>query len=160
MGVVGVERDMSKVQAKDSDLFSDLSSTSRKDRCESCSNIATCNVCGKSISGFEHIGVRAATGQESGIWHYATPCRHRNQIRARSASVKYGGGPLWKNGYTWQNIYWGPYFTSATASAWVQSVEKAVADIESDKTYSVGLSEYNVGMGKLKRPITVKTDPA
>src|SRR2546427_6073550 len=160
MGVVGVERDMSKVQGKDSGLFSDVSSTSLKERCESCSNISTCNVCGKSISGFEHIGVRAATGQESGIWHYATPCRHRNQIRARSASVKYGGGPLWKNGYTWQNIYWGPYFSSPANTAWVKSIERAVVDIESDKTYYVGLSQYDVGIGKLKTPATSKTTPA
>src|SRR6267143_3137132 len=151
---------MSKVQGKDSGLFSDFSSTSLKDRCESCSSIATCNVCGKSISGFEHIGVRATTGQESGVWHYASPCRHRNQVRARSASVKYGGGPLWKNGYIWQSIYWGPYFASAATSAWVQSVEKAVADIESDKTYSAGLSEYNVGIGRLNPLITIKTAPA
>src|SRR6266700_587850 len=129
-----MERDMSRVQGKNSDLLGDLSNTSLKDRCESCSNITTCNVCGKSISGFEHIGVRAATGQESGIWHYATPCRHRNQIRAR--------------------------FASATASAWVQSVEKAVADIESDKTYSAGLSEYNVGIGRVNSLITLKTAPA
>src|SRR6266852_1827604 len=110
-----MERDMSRVQGKNSDLLGDLSNTNLKDRCESCSNITTCSVCGKSISGFEHIGVRAATGQESGIWHYATPCRHRNQLRATSANVKYGGGPLWKNGYSWQSIYWGPYFTSSSA---------------------------------------------
>ena len=151
---------MSKVQGKDSGLFSDFSSTSLKDRCESCSSIATCNVCGKSVSGFEHIGVRATAGQESGIWHYASPCRHRNQLRARSANVKYGGGPLWKNGYIWQNIYWGPYFTSSTASAWVQSIERAARDIESDKTYSAGLSGYNVGIGEINPLITVKTAPA
>src|SRR3989442_4501072 len=130
---------MSKVQGKDSGLFGDFSNTSLKERCESCSNIATCNVCGKSISGFEHIGVRATTGQESGIWHYASPCRHRNQLPAKSANVKYGGGPLWKNGYTWQNIYWGPYFASSAVSAWVQGVEKSVRDIESDRTFSGGL---------------------
>ncbi len=157
---MGVERDMSKVQGKDAGLLGDFSNTGLKDRCESCSNITTCNVCGKSVSGFEHIGVRAAAGQESGIWHYATPCRHRNQIRARSANVKYGGGLLWKDGYTWQNVYWGPYFASSATSAWVQSIEKAVADIESDKTYSAGLSQYNVGIGRLNSFITIKTAPA
>ena len=158
--MVDVERDMAKVEGKESALFSDFSNPILKDRCESCSNITTCNVCGKSISGFEHIGVRATAGQESGIWHYASPCRHRNQIRSKSASVKYGGGPLWKNGYTWQNVYWSPYFATSTASAWVQGIEKAVKDIESDKTYSAGLSEYNVGIGKVNPPITIKTAPA
>src|SRR5260370_12481395 len=108
VGLSLMERDMSRVQGKNSDLLGDLSNTSLKDRCESCSNIASCNVCGKSISGFEHIGVRATAGQESAIWHYASPCRHRNQGRARSANVKHGGGPLWKNRYTSQGIYWEP----------------------------------------------------
>jgi len=74
--------------------------------------------------------------------------------------VKYNGGPLWKNGYTWQNVYWGPYFSSPAAQAWVKSIEKAVADIESDKTYSGGLSQYNVGIGKVNPLITIKTAPA
>src|SRR5689334_20048946 len=113
---------MSKIQGKTSDLFSDFSSTGLKNRCEACSDITTCNVCSKTISGFEHIGVRATAGQESGIWHYATPCRHRNQLRTKSANVKYNGGSLWKSGYAWQNIYWGPYFAGSAASAWVQSV--------------------------------------
>src|SRR2546421_4200623 len=84
---------MSRVQGKDSDLSSELPFSNLKDRCEACRNISTCNVCGISISGFEHIGVRATSGQESGIWHYASPCRHRNQLRATAANVKYGGGP-------------------------------------------------------------------
>jgi hypothetical protein len=151
---------MSKLQGKNSDLFSSFSNTGLKDRCELCSNISTCNVCGSSVSGFEHIGVRATTEHESGVWHYANPCRHRNQLRASSANVKYGGGPLWKNGYAWQNVYWGPYFASSAVSAWVQSIERAVIDIESDKTYSVGLSQYNVGIGKLNSPVTIKTAPA
>src|SRR6266699_3073916 len=113
---------MSRVQGKDSDLSSELPFSNLKDRCEACRNISACNVCGISISGFEHIGVRATSGQESGIWHYASPCRHRNQLRATSANVKYGGGPLWKSGYTWQSIYWGPYFTSSTAAAWVHII--------------------------------------
>ncbi len=151
---------MSRVQGKDSDLSSELPFSNLKDRCEACRNISACNVCGISISGFEHIGVRATSGQESGIWHYASACRHRNQLRATSANVKYGGGPLWKSGYIWQSIYWGPYFTSSSASAWVASVEKAVRDIESDKTYSGGLSQYNVGIGKVSPFINIKTAPA
>jgi hypothetical protein len=74
--------------------------------------------------------------------------------------VKYGGGPLWKSGYTWQDVYWGPYFAGSSVSAWVQSVEKAVKDIESDKTYSGGLSQYNVGIGKINPFIIIKTAPA
>lgn len=151
---------MSKVQVKNSDLLGEVSNTKMKERCETCRNISTCNVCGSSISGFEHIGVRATAGQESGIWHYASPCRHRNQLRATSANVKYGGGPLWKNGYSWQSIYWGPYFASSSASARVASIEKAVRDIESDKTYSGGLSQYNVGIGKVSPLINIKTAPA
>jgi hypothetical protein len=151
---------MSRVQGKDSDLSSELSDSNLNERCETCRNISTCNVCSKSISGFEHIGVRVSAGHESGIWHYASPCSHRNQLRAASANVKYGGGPIWKNGYVWQSIYWGPYFTTSSASAWVASVEKAVRDIESDKTYSGGLSQYNVGIGKANQLIKIKTAPA
>ncbi len=151
---------MSRTQARDSDLSSEFLNTTPKGRCETCRNISTCNVCGSSISGFEHIGVRATAGQESGIWHYASPCRHRNQLRSTSTNVKYNGGPLWKKGYTWQSIYWGPYFTSSSPLAWVASVEKAIGDIESDKTYSGGLSQYNVGIGKVSPLINVKTAPA
>src|SRR6267143_4060471 len=151
---------MSRVQGKDSNLFSEPSNGNLRIECESCRKIVTCNVCGSSISGFQHIGVRASGGKESGIWHCAPPCSHRNQLRARSANVKYGGGPLWKNGYTWQNIYWGPYFASSSTSAWVASLEKAVRDIETDKTYSGGLTQYNVGTGKISPPITIKTAPA
>src|SRR5947208_7185713 len=135
--VGGVERDMSKVQGRDSDLFSGFSNTNLKDRCESCSDIASCNVCGSSTSGFEHIGVRATADHESGIWHYANPCHHRNQLRARSASVKYGGGPLWKNGYTWHDIYGGPYFSRPTNRSWTKRLEKPLPVIVSVATYSL-----------------------
>src|SRR2546429_9510928 len=99
---------MSKVQGKDSDLSSELPFSNLKDRCEACRNISACNVCGSSISGFEHNGVRATAGQESGIWHYARPCRPRNQLPATSPTVKYGGGPLRKNGDNRPSIHWGP----------------------------------------------------
>src|SRR5216683_4086038 len=151
---------MSRVQGRDSDVSNLLSSANLRERCDVCKSVSSCNVCGSSISWFEHIGVRAVAGRESGIWHYASPCRHRNQLLATSAKVKYGGGPLWKNGYTWQSVYWGPYFTSSSASAWVASVEKAVSDMESDKTYSGGLSQYNVGIGKVSPLIKVETSPA
>src|SRR5260370_21939117 len=144
---------MSRVQGRDSDVSNLLSNNKLNERCEVCRSVSSCNVCGSSISGFEHIGVRAIAGRESGIWHYASPCGHRNQLLATSANVKYGGGPLWKNRYTWQSIYWGPYFTSSSASAWVANVEKAVANIESHKTYSGGVTQYNVGISKVN-PLT------
>lgn len=131
------------------------------DRCESCKGISACNECGRGVTGFDHIGVRATSNQagtgRSGIWHYARPCGHRAQVRAPTSSVKYNGGPLWKNGYSWQNVYWGTYFTTATA--WVRSIEKATADIEADSTYSAGLSQYNVGIGRFVPPATIMTAP-
>src|SRR2546428_10639390 len=107
-GVIGVEYNMSRVQGKDSNLFSELSNANLKEECESCRNIVTCNVCGSSISGFEHIGVRASANHESGIWHYANPCRHRNQLRSRSANAKYCGAPLREERYTLLDTHRGP----------------------------------------------------
>src|SRR5437667_10941815 len=49
---------------------------------------------------------------------------------------------------------------SATACAWVAGVEKALRDIESDKTYSGGLFQYNVGIGKVSHFININTAPA
>src|SRR3989442_14826211 len=114
---------MSRVQGKDSDLSSELPFRNLKERCEGCRNISACNVCGSSISGFEHIGVRGSAGQESGIWHYASPCRHRNQLRTSSANVKYGGRPLLNNCYNWQNGYYGAELTTSYRSDWVLTVE-------------------------------------
>lgn len=73
--------------------------------------------------------------------------------------MKYNGGPLWKNNYSWQNVYWGPYFVQTTASAWVARLEKATLDIESDKSYSGGLSQCNVGIGRVIPFTTIKTAP-
>jgi len=126
--LVRVEHNMSRVQGRDSDVSNLRSSANLRERCDVCKSVSSCNVCGSSISGFEHIGVRAVAGRESGIWHYASPCRHRNQLLATSANVKYGGGPLWKNGYT--------------------------------KTYSGGLSQYNVGIGKVSPLVKVQASPA
>ncbi len=136
------------------------------DRCESCRRITACGICGGSVSRFDHVGVRASSGvgdaaQESGIWHYARPCGHKTHLptsRAQ-AKVKYNGGPLWKNGYSWQNVYWGPYFEQTTASAWVARLEKATLDIESDQSYSGGLSQYNVSIGRVVPFTIIKTAP-
>jgi len=133
------------------------------DRCESCKGISRCTECGRGVTRFDHLGVRATTSQAgpglnvSGIWHYARPCGHRAHVQAAARNVKYNGGPLWQNGYSWQNVYWGTYFTTATA--WVRSVEKATADIEADSTYSVGLAQYNVGIGRFAQPAIIKTAP-
>jgi hypothetical protein len=135
------------------------------DRCESCKGISRCSVCGKTASGFQHVGVRAASKSQShlpshsGIWHYAKPCGHRNHVSTAQAVVKYNGGPLWKDGYTWQNVYWGTYFTSSALSGWVKKVEKAVLDIETDNSYSGGLSQYNVGTGRILPFTIIKTNP-
>src|SRR5260370_14123292 len=108
--LVRVEHNMSRVQGRDSDVSNLRSSANLRERCDVCKSVSSCNVCGSSISGFEHIGVRAVAGRESGIWHYASPCRHRNQLLATSATVRYVGGPSWKYGYTLKSIDIGPYF--------------------------------------------------
>jgi len=53
--------------------------------------------------------------------------------------VKYNGGPLWQDGYSWQNIYWGSYYTKPSSSQWMNKVELAVAHLESDSSFSGGL---------------------
>lgn len=132
-------------------------------RCDSCRYVTSCQECHRSVNGFDHLGVRAssaravAKGGASGIWHYARPCGHRARIQASVNSVKYNGGPLWKDGYSWQNVYWGPYF--ATTPEWVRRVEKATSNIESDPSYSVGLVQYNVGVGRFLPSAIVKTSP-
>ena len=100
-----------------------------------------------------------ATGG-SGIWHFAQPCGHRINSPRTSPRVKYNGGPLWKNGYTWQSIYWGNYFATTTGAAWVKKTETAILHIETDSTYSNGLSEYNVGVGRVVPYIIIKTNPS
>ena len=95
----------------------------------------------------------------SGVWHYAKPCGHRNHFSTAQARVKYNGGPLWKDGYSWQNVYWGTYYTTSALSAWIRRIEKATVDIESDPGYSGGLSQYNVGMGRVLPFTIIKSNP-
>jgi hypothetical protein len=74
--------------------------------------------------------------------------------------VKYNGGPLWGQGYSWQNVYWGTYYNTAQSSTWIRRLQKATLDIETDASYSGGLAQYNVGIGKvLDKPIIVNVDP-
>jgi hypothetical protein len=143
-------------------------------RCDSCRSLSSCPVCGSPVSGFRHIGVRGVTSQlripivdykitydrhPSGVWHYAQPCNHRVLPLAASSIVKYNGGPLWQNGYTWQDIYWGTYYTKPSSASWMKRLELAVSHLESDTSYSGGLSQYNVGTGKMIGPVTIQQDP-
>jgi hypothetical protein len=80
-------------------------------------------------------------------------------MAATTSIVKYNGGPLWQNGYTWQDIYWGTYYTKPSAAAWMKRLELAVLHLETDTSYSGGLSQYNVGMGKVIGPVTIQQDP-
>ncbi len=135
------------------------------DRCQTCLDTRACSVCRNPVTGFDHIGVRASLGTQpglqSGVWHFARPCGHKAHVpeTPSQAKVVYHGGPLWKSGYSWQNVYWGPYFATANASAWVTRLEKATRDIESDTSYSGGLSEYNVGIGQVISSTTIRTPP-
>src|SRR5712692_687936 len=144
------------------------------DRCISCRNIASCPICGKASDGFYHVGVRGTTKhitipiidykfaydeQRSGIWHYSRPCGHRIHPQPTSVDLKYNGGPLWKTGYLWQNIYWGTYFAQPSTAQWIRRLEATTAHFESDPHYSGGLSQYNVGIGKVIGPATIQQDP-
>jgi hypothetical protein len=143
-------------------------------RCDSCKTLSTCPLCGTSATSFRHIGVRGATSriripivdynitydrQPSGIWHYSEPCNHRVHPLTTSSIVKYNGGPLWQDGYTWQDVYWGTYYAKPSASQWVSRLELAVAHLESDQGYSGGLRQYNVGIGKTIGSVTIQQDP-
>ncbi len=140
------------------------------DRCDSCRNISKCAICGTSSEGFHHVGVRGTTNrlripvinynvtydaQPSGVWHYSQPCNHRVYPATASSIVKYNGGPLWKDGYTWQDIYWGSYYARPASSQWMKKLELVVAHLESDASYSGGLGQYNVGIGKVIGPVIV-----
>lgn len=142
--------------------------------CENCSGISVCPLCGSNITFFKHVGVRGTVSsfkiplagfdvkydsQPSGVWHYANPCGHRVNVRQGSASLKYNGGPLWKDGYSWLNVFWGSYYSSPTATAWINNVDRATANIEANQSYSGGLSQYNVGIGRLAGHVVIPQDP-
>ncbi|MDG7008517.1 MAG: hypothetical protein JRN06_09800 [Nitrososphaerota archaeon] len=80
------------------------------------------------------------------------------EVKGGSLAV-YNGGPLWKSGYRWQNIYWGSYWQGKTIPFAPKGVDKAVMDIEADKSYSGGLSEYNVGQGTVLPSKIITADP-
>jgi hypothetical protein len=93
------------------------------------------------------------------VWHLARPCGHKITSPTGSPHVKYNGGPLWKTGYSWQNVYWGGYFANPTIASWVKRVDSAVVNIEADASYSGGLSQYNVGVGKVIPHTIIEASP-
>lgn len=144
------------------------------DRCDSCRTFYACPFCGTTARSLRHIGVRGTVNrlripiidynidydrEPSGIWHYSQPCNHRVYPTAISSIVKYNGGPLWQDGYTWQDVYWGTFYAKPSTLAWINRLESAVADLESNSSYSGGLRQYNVGIGKVASPVKVSQDP-
>ncbi len=133
-------------------------------RCSYCSKIEECKTCGSRVESFRHVGVRASGDYHSAIWHYAYPCGHRNDIAMSKETgahpaaklAVYNGGPVRKDGYQWVNIFWGAYWTN---QPWVQFIDRAVADIEMNQSYSGGLKQYDVGQGSLKSHVIIQQDP-
>lgn len=131
-------------------------------RCQSCGDIAKCTECGEEVREFRHVGVRGSGLEKSSIWHYAEPCGHRVKIDTGSSQAqvsglaKYQGGPVWKAGYQWYNIFWGTYWKG---NKWIDMLNKAVQDIESSSSYSGELSQYNVGIGKFSGHALIEQDP-
>lgn len=133
-------------------------------RCSYCANINFCPECGVKIESFGHTGVRATGLHGSSIWHVARPCGHRVDIDSTPSKTAvsgtklavYNGGPVWKDGYEWFNVFWGSYWKGQN---WVQMINKATEDIETNPGYSGDLKQYNVGMGSLKGSSVVPVDP-
>lgn len=144
------------------------------DRCRNCEAMSYCPICNSHISAFKHIGVHGTRksiripvadvsvnyeNYPSGVWHYAQPCGHRIEISQNAAEPVYHGGPLWQNGYRWINVYWGSYFSQPSVSSWLNMVDRATSDIETNPSYSGGLSQYNVGMGSLSGRRIINDNP-
>ncbi len=132
-------------------------------RCVICRDMARCTACGMAVSGFHHVGVRKPGLSGSSVMHYSKECGHRVDIPVAvtgasqlSPPAVYHGGPVWKDGYRWFNIFWGSFWQS---NSWVARIGKAVKDIESDPSYSGELRQYGVGMGKLAGDYIVGTNP-
>ncbi len=134
-------------------------------RCQICENVHQCKVCGAEVASFKHIGVRSTALKASSIWHYAVPCGHRAEMEKTFVPskgqggqlAKYQGGPIWKEGYRWYNVFWGTYWNS---SKWTDLLDKAVQDIETNSSYAGDLAQYNVGEGKLAGHVIIQKDPA
>ncbi len=133
-------------------------------RCPQCEDIEVCPHCGSKIRNFRHVGVRSTGIAGSSIWHYSEPCGHRISVESRPvagtlgrALAVYNGGPLWNNGYGWFNIFWGKFWDGQPL---VEQVNRVTADIEASVSYSGGLSQYNVGIGKFSGSTVVTSSPS
>jgi hypothetical protein len=106
-------------------------------------------VCNEPIEKIDHVGVRCSTNSngKSGIHHFAYPCLHNIALKttpSKAALAVYNGGPLWKKGFKWVNVYWGSYWSKSPTIA-PSAVDKAVINITTNTSYWGDLSEYNVG---------------
>ncbi|MDG6901082.1 MAG: hypothetical protein JRM80_03895 [Nitrososphaerota archaeon] len=133
--------------------------------CDACRNQRSCAECGKPVAYFDHVGVRASSGSRlgSGIWHVASPCGHAQKPRVKTAAgpglAVYNGGPLWQSAFRWQNVYWGTYWHGKAPAISPAEVDLAVNDIEANRSYSGGLSEYNVRQGAALPSKAIADDP-
>lgn len=134
-------------------------------RCKICEGLDICPVCNESTENFDHVGVRASGSTGSSVWHYAQPCGHRVRIDTATTGpgvtqvgklAVYQGGPLWKDGYQWVNVFWGLYWTG---QKWIDMIDGATRDIETNPSYSGGLKQYNVGIGSLHGHVVIPQDP-
>lgn len=132
-------------------------------RCKSCESIVNCPKCNAKVEKFHHYGVRSSFLAGSSIWHYAIPCGDRVVIEAPAVLVPpggnlavYNGGPIWQDGYSWFNIFWGAFWK---VNSWVDKLNAAVKDIEEDPSYSGMLKQYNVGQGKLSGHAVIEAAP-
>lgn len=132
-------------------------------RCPYCREIFTCPHCGATVESFKHVGVRATGHKGSSIWHISVPCGHKVDIESGSQVKQgtgglavYNGGPVWKDGYQWFNVYWGSYWNGQN---WVQMINKATEDLETNASYSGKLKQYGVGVGGLKGSSVISQDP-
>src|SRR6058998_3177704 len=56
-----------------------------------------------------------------------------------------------------QNVYWGTYYD--TAPAWIKRLQRATSNIETDASYSGGLVQFNVRIGKaIEPPVIIGQD--
>lgn len=122
--------------------------------CESCKNLKICPTCQQPIGKIDHVGVRRSTNSngKSSIHHFAYPCHHRIALKTSgvgTALAVYNGGPLWKKGYKWANVYWGSYWSKTPAIS-PSAIDTAVTDITTNTSYWGGLGEYNVGLNDAK----------
>jgi len=113
-----------------------------------------CKVCNTDHEIVRSAGIRLKN--KKSLITVKLACGHWNklEIQEQSNLAKYYGGKLWQDGYSWVNVFYGSYWKNNT-----QQIDRAVSAIESDPSYSGGLSEYNVGQGKLLTSVVIPEDP-